>query len=487
VLILWRSWVLRRSLRVLWNMKPSLLQMEAIRKAAAASERLAALKAKYPLGFARLWHRKLPRTSQRRAMRRFTRDKIMCFILGGNRTGKSELGGMWTVCQALGRDHPIAAAFIKNNGLDPLCFPEGPGVMWAIALSHKDSRRYVRKKIATYLPSGCKFRSWNADDECEVTLPNGGRIVCKAVKQGESAFQGDDIRGAWFDEEPPNYKVVTETLMRLADQRGKMLFTMTPLKGQTKMLREFVLAKVKDPDVVVSWLHGMDNPHVPADFLEKLYRKQGAHERRARQYGEIVALEGRVYAEWQQQVHVIDHYSEIGMTGKDWAAADSYGGIDFGTRNPFCYLLARHWVEKDIIIVSKEHYQAEWSLGRHAKRIRELEKGHDILNRFADPAGAQERVDLEWEHDIETETAIKDVRAGISEVASRLTISEDGKAGIYVLSECENLVREWGSYVWDERTTKTDQPEAPLKKDDHAMDVIRYVCMGVRDSGFGCG
>lgn len=41
------------------------------------------------------------------------------------------------------------------------------------------------------------------------------------------------------------------------------------------------------------------------------------------------------------------------------------------------------------------------------------------------------------------------------------------------MPQCSNLVREIEGYVWDEKKARLGQ-DAPLKKNDHAVDALRY-------------
>ena len=40
---------------------------------------------------------------------------------------------------------------------------------------------------------------------------------------------------------------------------------------------------------------------------------------------------------------------------------------------------------------------------------------------------------------------------------------------------CENTIREFSSYVWDEKAMERGE-DKPVKQQDHAMDAIRYFC-----------
>jgi PBSX family phage terminase large subunit len=64
--------------------------------------------------------------------------------------------------------------------------------------------------------------------------------------------------------------------------------------------------------------------------------------------------------------------------------------------------------------------------------------------------------------------ANNDVLDGIRTVATYLT------TGLFTLDpNCEMDIREFGSYLWDEKAQKHGE-DKPIKQNDHAMDKIRY-------------
>ena len=225
-------------------------------------------------------------------------------VNGGNRAGKTDLGAQWAVAHALGRDHPHTRAWLEANGLDGRHIQPGPGMVWAVSLTFPDSRRYVRDKLDRYLPAGTRCRNWTAENEAQAVLPNGGKIVCKAWAQGREGFQGDAIHAVWCDEEPGDEPAWNELLMRLADYDGRALITFTPgLMGLTWVYERY--AKVPQPTVAATVIFGTDNPHVSPDVLRELLSQFGAGERAARERGEWVQLEGRVWPQWRRDLHVV--------------------------------------------------------------------------------------------------------------------------------------------------------------------------------------
>jgi len=89
------------------------------------------------------------------------------------------------------------------------------------------------------------------------------------------------------------------------------------------------------------------------------------------------------------------------------------------------------------------------------------------------------------EHGIENIEAHKDIRRGINAVAERLTPDVQGKPHLVFHDCCVETIREIESYVWAQRHSgHQDQPDAPLKANDHAMDELRYQCVALQRSEF---
>jgi hypothetical protein len=99
---------------------------------------------------------------------------------------------------------------------------------------------------------------------------------------------------------------------------------------------------------------------------------------------------------------------------------------------------------------------------------------HPIERSWGDPSAAQalktwRRMDLPFSK------ATNDVAAGISKVHSRMRDLDDGRPRLKVFDDCMPLIHELESYRRDPKR----RDGAPLKKDDHAVDALRYLVMGV--------
>lgn len=430
-----------------------------------------------PLAHARLWHRPperfvdgwgetRERTSQRLALRAVLGPGVLIgILLGGNRSGKSEAGGQWIVAQALGSDHPHVVEWARLNGFDLRSIPAGPGTCWAVSLTFPDSVQYVREKIARYCPPGTVYRNWAAENVAEAILPNGGRIVCKAWTQGRKGMQGAGIRAAWCDEEPPDAPAFDELLLRVADQRGRVLCTYTPLSGLTYLYHRYV--RTVRPGVTVYAINGEDNPHVPSAVLRTIIAQTSERMRRARRAGAYTALEGLIWPEFRRDLHVVPAFAPPA----DWPRLR---GIDFGTRNPFACVWVAWDRADDVYHVYREYYATELTTEANGRAVlgRETEadrKAH--LRSFADPESRDGRMTLLQRCGLRTFAARKDVLEGINAVGARLAPDANGKPHLVIHDSCPQLIAEVEGYIWEPGPMR----ERPRKENDHGCDAMRYV------------
>lgn len=414
----------------------------------------------HPLAYARLWHRPAPATSQRRVAQKLGSTTL---LLGGNRTGKTELGAQITVAMALGGDHPDVQAWKEGNFLGEIEVPEGPGKVCASALTSADSLRFLREKLDRYLPQGSHWHNRFGQGEAWVVLPNGGIILCKSNDQGRRSFQGDSWRFLWLDEEHDE-PVFEEGAMRLLDQAGSCLITMTPLKGFTWVYERWIAKH--DPDTQVHALYMEDNPYLPPREVKKAIARMSEHQRAARTKGSFIALEGLIYPEWQPHLHVIDPFP-IPAT---WPR---YRSIDFGTRAPFCCLFLARDPADDTLYIWAEHYEAERTTLEHAAIIERMEQG--------EPAPAWTAADPEALDAIRTLQRrgwgnlrhpgwMKAISEGITDLKDRLRPDAEGRVHLKVFRGCVNLIREFHAYIWAKSSKEQPHPDCS----DHALDALRY-------------
>lgn len=224
-----------------------------------------------------------------------------------------------------------------------------------------------------------------------------------------------------------------------------------------------------------------------SNVLDKL---TGVRKERLR-YGRWAAAEGLVYEGFDPAVHLSDRFNKDSLPPKDWPR---YLAVDFGYTNPFVAL----WLVEDPdgrLYVYREHYLTRTLVEDHAAIIKKLQK----TKHGPEPApraiicdhDAEDRATLERHLEMPTIAANKKVSEGIQAVMERLRPAGDGKPRLFLcrdalvqpdpaLAEAKKpacLNDEIVEYVWDpsQAPSLAGQPkEAPLKRNDHALDALRY-------------
>ena len=395
------------------------------------------------------------------------------WVFGGNRSGKTECGAVEVVYLACGI-HPY-----KKNKLT-----EG----WVVSLSRQVQRDVAQKKILHYLPehyiekvvmlSGAQGSlESGVIDFIVVRSEVGGlsKIGFRTCDQGREKFQGASLDYVWFDEEPP-YDIYQECRMRVLDKCGEIFGTMTPLKGLTWVYNQIYLNENNDKEVWYEQMEWADNPYLSKDEIENMTKNMSQDEIESRRYGKFRASSGLVYPEFDENVNVIEPFD----IPKEWQDTIS---IDPGLHNP----LSTHFYCVDFdgnVYVVAEHYEAEKDVTYHANKIKEIADNlgwkrdrSGKLVALIDPAASQKTlssektvVELFNDNGILVNTKVnKDMFSGIAVVKSYLKNAE-GRSRLFIFKNCVNLIREIKSYWWGDG-------DNPIKKDDHALDELRYYLM----------
>lgn len=396
------------------------------------------------------------------------------WVFGGNRSGKTECGAVEAIWMARGI-HPYRQNRDSVHG-------------WVVSLSREVSRDVAQAKILQYLnPEWIKdvvMISGSASNPASgiidfISIHNvsGGvsKIGFKSCEMGREKFAGASLDFVWFDEEPP-YDIYQECRMRVVDRQGDIFGTMTPLLGLTWVYDTIYLNHQQDQNIWHIFMEWGDNPYLDKNEVDSLTATMTKTELDSRRYGKFDNLGGMVYNEFDQNIHVIEPFD----VPKEWFNNIS---IDPGLNNP----LSCHWYAvdyDDVVYVIAEHYQAGKDINYHSNAIHEISKNlgwhtdsSGRLTALIDSAANQHTLaasksvaDLFFDNNIVVNTKVnKDLFAGINTVKSYFCNSL-GKPQIFIFKTCTNLIREIKSYWWGNGDT-------PKKKDDHALDEMRYFLM----------
>jgi PBSX family phage terminase large subunit len=213
-----------------------------------------------------------------------------------------------------------------------------------------------------------------------------------------------------------------------------------------------------------------DNPFLPPSFVENLKKEYAGTVFYDRYIlGKWTLAEGLVYPMFGDSCIVQD----IPDTG------DYYISIDYGTHNPFS---AGLWcvTKTDAVRIGEYYYcgreeRKEKTPEEYYSEIKRLAGGRDIKCLIVDPSADAFIATVKKHHEFKVRGAVNDVLPGIQTTAEMIA---SGKLKIH--ESCEDAIREFGLYRWDEKA----ESDRVVKENDHAMDEIRYMVMTVLKKHF---
>lgn len=195
--------------------------------------------------------------------------------------------------------------------------------------------------------------------------------------------------------------------------------------------------------------------------------------------GKWVAADGLIYPMFDKETCVVPTENR--------AYTRYCVSIDYGTLNPFS---AGLWGFYGGIWYRIREYYYD---GRTAKKqktdeeyYRDVEKlvGNVSVNAIiVDPSAASFITTIRKHGKYNVRHAVNNVLDGI-----RLTATCIQQHKILINDCCIDSIKEFASYVWDTEYAQKTGTDKPVKEHDHAMDDIRYFCMGVlRNDGMPTG
>lgn len=472
-------------------------QEELERQPAEQLEYWSRLGVEQPLADALLWEREDAPWDQRRLIAALT--VALTLVRGGNRSGKTYAILQYCVAMALGRDHPAVAAWLEDNELPATLIPEGPGEVILAAPTAAQSLQIHRKRLERLLPDGGK--TWyglnsptaGARVELEVegyTRP--GVIWFKSYDQGHRSFKGSEVRLCALSEEPEGDEgglILEECLRGCSSVGGRVVLEMTPQNGKTWVHdRLFEGQEFGCQDIELNTEHNVMLPNY--DSTMTWLAGMSEEKREVRQYGRFIDQRGLVYPAWERgngDRYGPGHHCEPFDIPEDWTR---FRTADFGMVNPTCILWGAQG-DDDTLYIYRQLYEPSPSYELHAQFCADLEAKlkEAIEAGWGDPSNPS-AISTFCARDCYMRGADNAVDAGISKVSDRLRLWPDGRPRIKVFrrSRVSMLVPEekWPELpcaitkeIENYRWNPIMKVPVPIKKDDHAMDCLRYKCAGV--------
>ena len=294
--------------------------------------------------------------------------------------------------------------------------------------------------------------------------------------EGSAALiQGITLSGVMFDEValmPRSF--VEQALARCSVQGSRFFFNCNPEYPSHWFYREWIRRR-EDKNALYVHFSMKDNPSLSLKMLEryeKLYN--GAFYKRFVE-GEWVSVSGAVYP------FMDDSSMYVPVPRGDF---EGYCvSCDYGTVNPTSIGL---WGSKDGVWyrIAEDYYDARKE-GRsrtdeeHYEALENLVGSRDVEAVIVDPSAASFIEVIERHGRFAVVRADNNVADGIRKTYQALMNKE-----IVICENCTDAIREFSLYRWDENKPS----DTVIKRDDHAMDDIRYFVSYIyrADGSFCC-
>ena len=324
-------------------------------------------------------------------------------------------------------------------------------------------QRNIIRNLPQWLGGIFSIRHNHSQNMLVVSCGDTSNVYYLFGGQDESSYaniQGVTLAGVLLDEValmPRSF--VEQACARCSVKGSKMWFNCNPAGPEHWFYKEWIL-KRQQKNALRLHFTMEDNPGLDSAIrqrYEKLYT--GIFYRRY-VLGQWCRAEGLVYS-FDADKHIT---KQIPTGGR------YYISVDYGTMNPFS---AGLWcVSQGRAVRLREFYYC----GRDRNECLTDEEYYAQLEKLAgdtpveqvivDPSAASFIALIRRRGRFSVRKARNDVLGGIRLVSSML------QAGVIAVTDkCQDTIREFGLYSWEE-----DGSDRPIKENDHAMDDVRYFC-----------
>lgn len=399
-------------------------------------------------------------------------------VNAGRRTGKSKNGGHELTAHAY-------EAYFRKDFLDPY---ENRMEYWIVGPEYSDAEKEFRvlwsdlEKLEFPLDHPGSYYD-AVGGNMHISLFDGRFQVHAKSAKYPGTLVGEGLDGVILAEAAKLRPSIWPKFIRpmLVDTRGWALMSSTP-EGKNWFYHEFLRAQV-NPEYwsirMPSWVNnylfplGRDDPEVLS--LGEGLTEEAFNQEIGAEFKEFV---GMVFKEFDEEIHL--RRLQYNPTFQTFAC------VDYGWTNPFVWLLLQVDVWDNVYVIG-EHYQTHLRIDEAPGILRS--RGlvpPDLRVFYPDPASPGDtRV-------LESELRIKSGGGTGGELKDRLRLirkwleipkdlqylpygHQDRQPKLFIDPiACPNTVREFGVYRYPENKNEQDKndPELPLKKDDHTPEAL---------------
>ena len=312
---------------------------------------------------------------------------------------------------------------------------------------------------------------------CRTGTQEPCRIFVRSLDDPDSV-EGMDVRAAWIDE---CGKIKGEGWIniqgRLSVARGRCILTSTPyavnwfqkeILNKARFIYQFddkgnctiKENKERDADIeVVTW-PSIGNPSFPKEEFERMQRELPPAIFNRRYRGYFTRLEGLVYPEFDEELHVVDPF----LIPDKWLR---FGGLDFGKTNPNAIVCIALDPDTKTFYVYKEFYGSETLL----KTISIFLDNEQLAYVLADTQAAQLILELnQFYGNRNIKPADKTKDTGIARIRGLL---QEGRIKFF-RGKTPHTLEEIQSYHYAAPDADGFNNDKTIDKNNHCMDALRY-------------
>lgn len=409
-------------------------------------------------------------------------------MMGGNRVGKTVGGAVETAMRLCGihefKDEEGNVYKINHMPPPPV---RGRGVA---VDNDRGITLIMIPELKKWIPSRFLINN-NWDDSYSktnkiLTLTNGSTMEFMSYEQDPGKFQGTSRHFIWFDEEPPD-PIYKECMARLIDTDGDWWITMTPLIEMSWTYDALYYPASVGLLNSIELFEGQleDNSHINMAAFDRLTQTMSTEEKETRKTGVYISHTGLVYGEsFRRTQNVMPDIVNSTRWEKLRTEWQHFQMMDHGYNNPTAILFGCYDHDGRVIIYDEIYVNktlikdiAELWLTKRLELGIETEYSVGDPNIVSkDPIKGMSIQAAYAEHGIFIGLGNNDVQPGIARTQAMFR-----EQNLFVSERCRNLLSELLKYRWDRHITKIrdrrNKKEEPLKKDDHAMDALRYGMM----------
>ena len=354
-------------------------------------------------------------------------------------------------------------------------------------------------------------RAWYKERVRGIFFPNGA-VVYFVHGTKKEEFLGPSISFIFIDQAEEldrdifEYLAFTRLRSTQADIPQQLFLTANP-NGHDFIYEMFKLNQDKiegcdedaNKDFRLIEVKTHDNPYLPREYLNGL---KNLPPRKYRRYveGSWEGSAGQVYEEFSEKDHV--HHPSV------FPSMSSYGvSMDYGGTNPTaCYV---YGIDFDgNVYVLDEYYESNKLISQYSASIKDMLKGYmrfgsgmwadpSIFNKTREKNNARCSIADEFaDFGLFFQHANNEKLGGIKMVEEYFHIDPErihpflrkengeqlrGSPRLFISKTCVNMIRELREYHYPElresMTGSSNDPEEPVKVNDHSVDSLRYFIM----------